>query len=78
MTFLASIGLKVWGYVAAAVAVVVGLLTMFGRAKQAGRDEVAGAVNKSTADANARMVDAAVQAPGDRQGVANDARKGRF
>lgn len=78
MNFLAGIGLKAGGYIAAAGAVVIGLLTMLGRAKQAGRNEVATKVNAETAEANKRMLDAAVQAPKEIDDVRKDLRSGKF
>lgn len=78
MSFLTGVSLKIWGYLAAAGAVLIGLLTLFGKAKQAGRDEVVGKVNAATAEANKRMLDAAVQAPKEIDDVRKDLRSGKF
>ena len=78
ISFLSGIGLKAWGYLATAATIVVAAMVALGKAKQAGRDEVTTAVNQSSGEAAARMAEAATQAPTDRQGVADDARKGRF
>lgn len=78
MSFLTSIGIKAWGYIATAGAVVLGLFVALGKAKQAGRDEVKAKVNEATADANKRMLDAAVQSPKEIDDVRKDLRNGRF
>lgn len=78
LTLLSGIGLRVWGYIAAVVAIVVGLLSLFSKAKQAGRDEVANKVNSDTAGANERMLNASTQAPKDVKNVQNDLRSGKF
>ena len=78
MNFLMSIGLKAWGYIAAAATAVIGLLTLFAKVKQAGRDEVIKLENERAAEANKRMLDAAVQAPKGKEDVVKDLRAGRF
>lgn len=74
----ATIGLKVWGYVIAAGAALVGILTLFAKVKQAGRNEVTTAVNADTADKTKKMLDAATQAPKEIKDVQNDLRSGKF
>lgn len=78
MNFLASIGLKAWGYLATALAVVAGLFVAMGKAKQAGRDEVVSKVNAEAAGAQERMLDAAVKAPKELADVQKDLRRGKF
>lgn len=78
MNFLAGIGLKVWGYVAAAIAGVVAILTVLGRAKQAGRDEVTAKVNANAGETAARMAEAAAQSPKGKDDVVQDLRRGKF
>lgn len=78
MNFLTGLGLKVWGYVAAAVAVVAALWTALAKAKQAGRTEVSSAVNQASGAAAARMAEAAVKAPKERDDVVKDLRAGKF
>lgn len=76
--FLSSIGARAWGYMAAAGAVVVGAMLALGRAKQAGRNEVATKVNQSSGEAAARMAEAATQAPKDKDDVVKGLRTGDF
>lgn len=76
--FLTSIGARAWGYMLAAGAVVIGLLAALGKAKQAGRNEVAAKVNLASGEAAARMLDAAVQSPKDKADVVKDLRSGKF
>jgi len=78
MGFLLSIGAKAWAYLATALTVVAGMFIALGKAKQAGRDEVEAKVNKAGADANKRMLDAAIQAPKGIDDVRKDLRAGRF
>ena len=76
--FLTSIGARAWGYMLAAGAVVIGLFTVLGKARQSGIDYVAKKVNEDTAKATGRMLDAAVQAPKDKADVVKDLRSGKF
>ena len=78
ISFLAGIGAKAWAYVGAALAVVAGIFIALGKAKQAGRLEVASKVNEASADTTKRMLDAAVQAPKEKAGVVEDLRLGKF
>lgn len=78
MSFLMGIGAKAWGYIVAAVTVVIGVLTMLAKVKQAGRDEIAAKVNVETGAANARMAEAAVQSPKGKNDVAEAARRHQF
>lgn len=78
IAFLTSFGAKAWAYVGAAFAVVAALFVAFGKAKQAGRTEVTNKVNEATADATAKMLDAAIQSPKTGEGASDAARKGKF
>jgi len=78
MSFLMGIGAKAWGYLITAGAVVLGVFIAFGKAKQAGRDEVKAKVNEATAGANERMLNAATQAPKGIDDVRKDLRNGTF
>ena len=78
MNFLAGIGLKAWGYIAAAVTAIVGILTVLGKAKQAGRDEVVAKVNQNAGETAARMAEAAAQSPKGKDDVVQDLRRGKF
>ena len=78
MAFLSSIGAKTWAYIATAATLVAGVVVALGRAKQAGRNEVAAKVNESSGEAAARMAEAAVQSPKDKDDVVKDLRGGKF
>lgn len=78
MNLLAGIGLKVWGYALVAVGVVGAIFAVFKKGERVGKDGVTAKVNEETAGANTRMLDAAVNAPKEKSGVAQDARTGKF
>lgn len=50
MSFLASIGAKVWGYVAAFGGFILAMLLFWNKAKKAGKKEVKDAVNAKSTD----------------------------
>lgn len=69
-----GIGLKVWGYVAAAGMV----LAMFWAAWSKGRRSMREDVNRASAETSKKMLEAAVNAPTEKSDVVKDLRSGRF
>lgn len=71
---LNSIGVAIWGYLAAGIAAVVLLVSVWSKGRKSVRTEV----EAETASANRRMLDAAMRAPQEKDDVVKDLRGGRF
>jgi hypothetical protein len=78
MSFLSGIGLKVWGYVLAAVAVIAALATAFRKGEKSGRNEVTVEVQNETEEARERMLRSAINSPVEKADVSKAARSGNF
>ncbi len=74
MSWLLPIARGAWKYAAAAAAAAALLLSAWAK----GRKSVRAEVQASTAGANRRMLDAAVQSPQEASHVVKDLRGGRF
>jgi hypothetical protein len=71
---LKYVSAKVLGWAMAVIGAVIAFLSAYRSGRKAARAEV----DRASAEAGARMTDAAVKAPTEKEDVAKDLRAGRF